>query len=137
MKTKPSLNRTQRNIFHNMEVRSVVYTISIVFHLSFFLWHLIGFCSWGVGGEYCPDYAWGYDCLGPYGDWGIWQIYEDKLYFFYLDSAMNYFMQDPKHYSHVGDKRWSMWFNTTTVFNTNCFLMDGSTDNELLYTFYD
>ena len=33
-----------------------------------------GFCGWGVGGEFCPEYPWAADCLGPSGNWGHWYV---------------------------------------------------------------
>jgi YHS domain-containing protein len=84
---------------------------------------LTGFCSWGIGGEYCPKYFWTAECLGPNANWGLWTIYSQKLYFFYLQTAKDLFMENPAYYSEYGQDRWSDWYgsNKDGVMNTRCF----------------
>ena len=86
-----------------------------------------GFCSWSVAGEYCPDYYWSAGCLGPDGNWGIWTIQQDHLFFFYLEEAKQKFMADPDKYLMDGSNRWKGWFSSsaaTVPFNTNCFFKE-------------
>jgi len=85
-----------------------------------------GFCAWGVGGEYCPEYSWAADCLGPSGDWGIWTIHDEKLYFFFKDEAKDKFNADPDAYGSYGDTRWSEWFGGKDVYSTKCFVSPSS-----------
>lgn len=86
-----------------------------------------GFCAWGVGGEYCPEYPWAADCLGPSGNWGHWTIYSGKLYFFYKQEAKDKFTEDPETYAGSGKTRWETWFSdssygTEGYFSTKCFI---------------
>jgi YHS domain-containing protein len=85
-----------------------------------------GFCSWGIGGEFCPEYPWSADCLGPSGDWSLGYKYKNRLYFFYKSDAMEKFMADPEYYVKQGTTRWSAWFGDKTVFSTNCFVAESS-----------
>jgi YHS domain-containing protein len=85
-----------------------------------------GFCSWGVAGEYCPQYAWSATCLGPAGNWGHWTIYESKLYFFLFEKAKGKFVDDLAGYSEAGEERWLSWFPEEDYFNTNCYVSDTS-----------
>lgn len=78
-----------------------------------------GFCSWGIAGEFCPTYPWSATCLGPPGNWGVWTIQQGKLFFFYVQTAKDNFMEDVDSNVETGIKRWSEWGVTTT--NTNCF----------------
>eukprot|EP01033_Poteriospumella_lacustris_P009052 gene9052-6503_t len=83
-----------------------------------------GFCAWGVGGEYCPDYPWSESCLGPSGNWELGYKYEGKLYFFYESGAVSKFFADPDTYVQKGAERWASWFGGTgkTVISTNCYV---------------
>jgi YHS domain-containing protein len=95
-----------------------------------------GFCAWSVAGEYCPDYYWSAGCLGPDGNWGIWTIQQDHLFFFYLEEAKQKFLADPDKYLMDGSNRWKGWFGSSSSssgvgasaasvpFNTNCFFKE-------------
>lgn len=86
-----------------------------------------GFCAWGMSGEYCPQYPWAADCLGPSGNWGIWTKVSDRLYFFYVESAKELFLSNTSYYISQGDSRWSSWFDATSVvFNTKCYFKSSS-----------
>jgi YHS domain-containing protein len=82
-----------------------------------------GFCSWGVGYESCPPYAWSATCLGPSGNWGLWTIQNSKLYFFYAGNARDNFLEDPDTYITNGDSRWSLWFSSPyNQMSTDCYV---------------
>lgn len=83
-----------------------------------------GFCAWGVGGEYCPEYPWSESCLGPSGNWELGYKYEGKIYFFYESGAVSKFFADPDTYIKKGAERWDSWFGGTgkTVISTNCYV---------------
>jgi YHS domain-containing protein len=81
-----------------------------------------GFCSWGISGETCPEYAWSADCLGPDGNWAAWTVYENKLYFFKDASPKSKFLADPVTYSAAGNERWSSWFSDPySKMSTDCY----------------
>jgi len=46
---------------------------------SYFIPEWGSFCSWGISGEYLPDYAWDYDCLGPSVDIKAYYLHSDSL----------------------------------------------------------
>jgi hypothetical protein len=73
-----------------------------------------GFCSWGVSGEYCPDYPWTAECMGPNTDWSSWTIINNKLYLFFEDAAKKLFLEDPDYYIGIGNKRWDGWYGSRT-----------------------
>jgi YHS domain-containing protein len=82
-----------------------------------------GFCSWGIGGESCPQYAWSATCLGPSGDWSLWTIYDEKLYFFFAVGAVTKFTADPDTYVAAGNARWSSWFDDSYAhMSTECYV---------------
>jgi len=94
-----------------------------------------GFCSWGVGGEI--DYPWDADCLGPSGNWALWTVRDEKLYFFYEENAKSYFMAEPDYYISSGDSRWETWFpssdsGSNVMFSTNCYVGTGSERGEAI-----
>eukprot|EP01038_Epipyxis_sp_PR26KG_P006836 gene6836-9358_t len=82
-----------------------------------------GFCSWGMTSEYCPEYAWSGDCLGPAGNAPYWTIQNEKLYFFLNDTPKGKFMDTniPDTIEN-GDKRWYSWFSdkANSVYFTKC-----------------
>ena len=80
-----------------------------------------GFCSWGVSGETCPEYAWSATCMGPSGNWGHWTIQSDKLYFFYKAEAKDKFMAALSENVEFGDSRWSSWYSSSH-FDTVCYV---------------
>jgi len=94
-----------------------------------------GFCSWGMSSEYCPSFSWSANCLGPSGNWQIWEIINGKLYFFFLQDAKQSFVAESTKYIKMGDKRWDHWYKTDSdsdsdsgldsselgVFNTKCY----------------
>ena len=79
-----------------------------------------GFCSWGVSGETCPEYAWSATCMGPSGNWGHWTIQSDKLYFFFKAEAKDKFMAAVSENVEFGDSRWSSWYSSSH-FDTACY----------------
>ena len=85
-----------------------------------------GYCAWGIAGEYCPNYPWSADCLGPSGNWGHWTIIDEKLYFFLYQEAKNKFINEnePDEMINAGDTRWSEWFDTTDEIpmSTSCYV---------------
>ena len=82
-----------------------------------------GYCSWGVAGEYCPEYPWSLDCLGPSGNWNHGTVLSQKLYFFLYEEAMEKFMADVDNNIEAGDERWLSWFSTTDEhMNTDCYV---------------
>ena len=88
-----------------------------------------GFCSWGISGEFCPQYPWSSSCLGPSGNWEYWTIYDEKLYFFLKDTPKQKFLANPMSYSEAGEERWSGWFEDDDHFSTECYI---SPDNQSL-----
>ena len=114
-----------------------------------------GFCSYGVSTEYCPDYYWSAECLGPDGNWGLWTIQQDHLFFFYLDEVKQKFLENPEKYIMDGSNRWKGWFPTTVaatgtstatggsasaaaadastmIFNTDCFFTQAGQKHDKL-----
>jgi hypothetical protein len=88
-----------------------------------------GFCSWGISAEYCPKYAWDSDCLGPPGNWGVWTIQENRLFFFLKSEAKDKFMEDVIDYIDDGDNRWNEWFQGSVApFSTDCYVASGFSD---------
>jgi YHS domain-containing protein len=84
-----------------------------------------GFCTWGMSTETCPSFPWSVDCMGPYGNWHHWTIYEEKLYLFWFDSAKtNFKTGDMKAYVAAADARWANWYGDDyqSVYSTNCFV---------------
>ncbi len=81
-----------------------------------------GFCAWGISGEYCPNYAWSADCLGPAGNWYAWNIFQDKLYFFLMPIPLDFFYENVDKYIDDGNKRWNEWFGDEIVLSTNCYV---------------
>ena len=87
-----------------------------------------GFCSWGIAGEYCPQYPWDKGCLGPSGNWGHWTIQknsqgQEHLYFFLFDEAKTKFMADPDTYIKQGDARWNAWYvPSDSYLSTHCYV---------------
>lgn len=85
-----------------------------------------GFCSWGIGGEFCPGYPWAADCLGPSGNWGLGYKINNKLYFFYESGAVSNFFANANLYITQGNQRWGSWFGvdetSKKVFSTNCYV---------------
>ena len=67
-----------------------------------------GFCAWAVSGEL--DYPWSADCLGPRGNWRVWTIQNEKLYFFLHVNPKNRFIQQLPTIIDSGDSRWEGWF---------------------------
>ena len=84
-----------------------------------------GYCAWGISGEYCPDYYWKKDCLGPSSNWGIWTIQNERLYLFLKQTAKDNFMNDIDNNIKNGDERWDNWYsnssNDTIPINTRCY----------------
>jgi len=88
-----------------------------------------GFCGWAISSEFCPDFAWDASCLGPAGNWGIWDIVDDKIYFFYLQDAKDNFLANTTKYIEMGDRRWQRWYGedaanskiSSQAFNTKCY----------------
>ena len=88
-----------------------------------------GYCAWGISGEYCPEYPWDSDCLGPSGNWGHWTIVNEKLYFFLFSEAKNKFtiQYETSDLIAAGDARWEDWFHgekDITPMSTSCYQMD-------------
>jgi hypothetical protein len=85
-----------------------------------------GYCAWGIAGEYCPQYPWNSDCLGPSGNWAHWTINNEKLYFFLFSEAKEKFVNemDGNTIIDAGDKRWSEWFNNGNIkpMSTACYI---------------
>ena len=82
-----------------------------------------GYCAWGVAGEYCPDYPWSVDCLGPSGDWAHGTILSQKLYFFLYEEAKNKFTANTDENIESGDERWLSWFSDIDEnMNTDCYV---------------
>lgn len=82
-----------------------------------------GYCAWGIAGEYCPDYYWGKDCLGPSANWGIWTIQNERLYLFLKQTAKDNFMNDIDTNIQNGDERWDSWYSDSSdaLINTRCY----------------
>jgi YHS domain-containing protein len=86
-----------------------------------------GFCAYGMAAEFCPDHYWNSHCLGPDGNWGLWTIQKDRLYFFYLPDVKEKFLESPNKYIDDGNNRWSNWFKQQpVVYNTQCYFKDPS-----------
>jgi len=82
-----------------------------------------GYCAWGVAGEYCPDYPWSVDCLGPSGDWAHGTILSQKLYFFLYEEAKNKFTANTDDNIDAGDERWLSWLSDIDEnMNTDCYV---------------
>jgi YHS domain-containing protein len=82
-----------------------------------------GYCAWGVAGEFCPDYPWSVECLGPSGNWQHGTILSQKLYFFLYDEAKEKFMTNIETNIETGDERWLQWFSTIDEkMNTDCYI---------------
>lgn len=81
-----------------------------------------GFCAWGVAGEYCPKYPWSAGCLGPDGNWSVWTIQNERIFFFKDSSPKEWFLTNTSYYIAAGDQRWNDWFGADALknFNTNC-----------------
>jgi hypothetical protein len=87
-----------------------------------------GYCAWGVAGEYCPEYPWSLDCLGPSGNWNHGTVLSQKLYFFLYEEAMEKFMANVNDNIEAGDERWSSWFSTIDDhMNTDCYISESDT----------
>ena len=87
-----------------------------------------GYCAWGVAGEYCPEYPWSVDCLGPSGNWNHGTVLSQKLYFFLYEEAMEKFMANVDDNIEAGDERWSVWFSTIDDYmNTDCYVSNADT----------
>ena len=84
-----------------------------------------GYCAWGIAGEYCPQYPWSSDCLGPSGNWAHWTIINEKLYFFLFSEAKEKFVNEIDIIA-AGDKRWSEWFGDNTIkpMSSACYVSD-------------
>jgi YHS domain-containing protein len=82
-----------------------------------------GFCSWGVGSEFCPRYGWDVTCLGPHGSYHHWTIQNEKLYFFWFSKARSNFLSNMEQTIVAGDNRWGAWFpdHSTQYMATNCY----------------
>jgi YHS domain-containing protein len=86
-----------------------------------------GYCAWGIGGEYCPEYPWSTSCLGPSGNWEHGTVIGEKLYFFLYSEAKEKFMANVEETIESGDERWLTWFSDSAAhMNTECFVQ--STD---------
>ena len=86
-----------------------------------------GYCAWGMSGEYCPEYPWDSDCLGPSGNWGHWTIVDEKLYFFLFSDAKSKFTSenDPSDMIVAGNARWESWFGDDVEdypMSTSCYV---------------
>lgn len=84
-----------------------------------------GFCSWGMSTETCPQFPWSSSCMGPYGNWHHWTIFNEKLYFFWFDSAKTNFKSgDMKEYVAAADVRWAEWYGDEyqSIYSTNCYV---------------
>lgn len=79
-----------------------------------------GFCAWAIAGEY--NYPWSSDCLGPSGNWSVWTIINDKIYFFKDSTPKSFFLQDVSYSIKSGDNRWNKWFGnqSESYYDTNC-----------------
>ena len=82
-----------------------------------------GYCAWGISGEYCPDYFWNKDCLGPSANWGYWTIQNDRLFLFLKQTAKDNFMNDVDTNILNGDERWEEWYGDDEYVpvNTRCY----------------
>jgi YHS domain-containing protein len=82
-----------------------------------------GYCAWGVAGEFCPEYPWSVECLGPSGNWQHGTILSEKLYFFLYEEAKEKFMANTEYNIETGDERWLKWFSTIDEkMNTDCYV---------------
>lgn len=82
-----------------------------------------GYCAWGVAGEFCPEYPWSAECLGPSGNWQHGTIISEKLYFFLYEEAKEQFMSNTEYNIETGDERWLNWFSTMDEkMNTDCYV---------------
>lgn len=82
-----------------------------------------GFCAWAVSGETdLTVHPWAADCLGPSGDPSIYEIINNKLYFFRYETAKLNFLSNITQYIQAGDARWRGWFgkNSSGYFDTKC-----------------
>lgn len=66
-----------------------------------------GFCSYGISSEFCPEYPWSRDCMGPSISVNHWTIYKGKLYFFLYSEAKKAFMADIDKKIAIGNRRWA------------------------------
>lgn len=89
------------------------------------------YCSWGMSGEYAPQWDWEPDTLGPGVDVDLWLIYDGHLYLFLAEEAMEKFLTDVPGHAADGIARWEEWFGSldTAPFNTKCYVVDDD-DNE-------
>ena len=60
--------------------------------------------------------------MGPHGSWYNWTIKNNKIYFFWFNTAKNNFLVDSEKYILMGDERWASWYpdNSTAVITTRC-----------------
>jgi len=88
------------------------------------------FCSWGVSGEYPPQYDWRPETLGPGVDVDLWLIHDGNLYLFLAEEAMEKFLEDVPGYALQGKERWESWFGTVDAapFNTRCYVVPDDDD---------
>ena len=94
-----------------------------------------GFCSWGIAAE---DW-WTEASLGPSGNPDVWEIIDDKLYFFMFDTPRDKFMglessddldksADTAAYITAAAERWEDWFDGAAAYNTACLWYDTTSD---------
>lgn len=86
------------------------------------------YCAKGISMEYCPDYTWSADCLGPPGLANSWTIINGTLYFFDGAGAKDAFMINPTVNIPLGNDRWSKWFPDDPYenMNTECHYAKGT-----------
>jgi YHS domain-containing protein len=85
-----------------------------------------GYCALGISIEWCPNYSWDKECLGPAIETNAWTLHNGKLYFFTNIGAKTSWLQEIDKLIDIADARWSEWYSTEEakgdyLINTACY----------------